>query len=715
MSGGFGLPSIDFSSLGQLGTTFRDARDRREAQALLGQQLDAALAVQGQPAQPQAPLSALGQQAPAAPTTTGRPLTFGATDGAMGDYLATTRAKESGGNDLAANPNSTAKGRYQFTDGTWKNVASRHPELGLQPGGWKDPAQQERAMAAFTADNAKALTAAGVPINPGNLYVSHFLGEAGGPKFIAGAMRNPDAPATAFVSPEAARANRTIFFNRDGTPKTAGQVYAERTGRFGGGAPTQVAQATPALPASASFRQIAAPTGALVPPAQRPVAFANNEEQVQAMEQAMGMLPGDAPVAQATAPVAANPQADMPAIDAIPAGFQIPGQAQQSDFQPGTVASPAIAQPSAAAPVSAPLSQAGAQRLNPAQVQNLRAMLANPQTQGYAAKIIEGLNKPDEFSFQVVGDQLVRTSKSGRAEVVPGINKPPTFSVTKGADGNDYVLNPQTGQLTRAIQGRSETYTDLVDPAARAAAGIPASYTGPAQRGPNGEIKLPGKAQTEVTVNPGEKAFKSAAGGGLAKRFQGISDEGDAGRTELALVGQLQSLADQIGTGTGAAATAKLAEYGIKVGPNVGKIEAYQSLVDKLTPSQRLPGAGATSDFDAKLFKSSLPRLINTPEGNALISNTLSALAKDKVDRAAIADLALIGPDEGGISPSEAVKRLRALPAPNLVFQAGLSELQKAGRLGSETPAPAARREIPTGTPARAALEAEARRRGLIP
>lgn len=174
---------------------------------------------------------------------------FASTGGGMGDYLNTVRGVESSGNDAAKNPNSTATGRYQFTQETWGGLARRRPDLGLTPNGRTDPAQQERAMQAFTAENADALSRAGIPITSGNLYVSHFLGQAGGPRFIAGAMSNPDAPATQFVSPGAAAANQRIFFNRDGSPKTAGQVYAERTGHFPGGAastpaqPTQVATA----------------------------------------------------------------------------------------------------------------------------------------------------------------------------------------------------------------------------------------------------------------------------------------------------------------------------------------------------------------------------------------------------------------------------------------------------------------------------------------
>lgn len=110
-------------------------------------------------------------------------------------YYASIRSAESGGNDNAKNPTSSATGRYQFLGGTWGQVANAHPELGLTPDGRRDPAQQERAIRAFTEDNAKVLSGAGVPISNGSLYAAHFLG-AGGAKEV---YRNSDNAAMSDV------------------------------------------------------------------------------------------------------------------------------------------------------------------------------------------------------------------------------------------------------------------------------------------------------------------------------------------------------------------------------------------------------------------------------------------------------------------------------------------------------------------------------------
>ncbi|WP_204272939.1 hypothetical protein, partial [Enterobacter hormaechei] len=57
--------------------------------------------------------------------------------------------------------------------------------------------------------------------------------------FLTGLAANPNGPATALVSPAAARANRSVFFNEGGAPRSAPEVYDLQTRRFGGTAPVQ--------------------------------------------------------------------------------------------------------------------------------------------------------------------------------------------------------------------------------------------------------------------------------------------------------------------------------------------------------------------------------------------------------------------------------------------------------------------------------------------
>lgn len=696
-----------YSMISGLGRSFDDsyaaaekARYEREAPDVFGKLIGLYGSGAAGPA-PAITMGTIGQPAADTASPIARAPSFAATGGAMGDYLGTTRAKESGGNDLAANPNSTAKGRYQFTDGTWASVAKRHPELGLQPGGWKDPEQQERAMQAFTADNAKALTAAGIPINPGNLYVSHFLGEEGGPKFIAGAMSNPDAPAVAFVSPGAARANRNIFFEKDGRPKSAGAVYAERTSRYAGSGPLP----TPTLPGAPGS-----------------VAMANSEAETQALESRMGMMPGATP--QPTA------QADMPAPGAQPAQFQIPGQAA-----------------SAAAAPTAPQGFAGfgttSSRMSPDQAAVLQAAWKNPVTRPMATEIYSSLLKSQNsaWKLQQMGDQPVLFNER-TAQIVPvGQGKRQTATVGdtvvdlatgqpiyKGEKDDKFTyqampgvgmvaLHPTDPDKSRVIIAGQQPRPLTADE--RKAYGL--SDDTPAGMGSDGKPFGIGSGKTQVNVDTkGAGKFKEKANEIQAKRYGEIVDAADRAVTLRADVDALAGFAAQINTGKLAEARLGLAQYAKDVGLDsiansltggkMGEMEAFSALADKLTPQMRVPGSGATSDREGAAFKNSLPSLLKTPGGNAIIADTFRGLADYQAAAGDIAGKALR--DE--ISQAEADQALRALPSPYGRFKEYRAAQSGAGTPPAEGSKPAVakgadRMPLPEGYSAsRALAEAKA-------
>ena len=188
-----------------------------------------------------------------------------------------------------------------------------------------------------------------------------------------------------------------------------------------------------------------------------------------------------------------------------------------------------------------------------------------------------------------------------------------------------------------------ERFEPLTTPEARRAAGIPDTDTGPYQiNRVTNEVRSVGGNRVTLN-NQQEREFDRATGKAVAERFDRLVTDGDQAVTDLQTLGDLRQLGQRIQTGGGAALQGWLAERGVKVGENVGAVEAYGALIDKLTPQQRAPGSGATSDFDARMFKASLPRLINTPGGNEIIVSTLERLADNRIRRADIAQRVQIG------------------------------------------------------------------------
>jgi hypothetical protein len=65
----------------------------------------------------------------------------------------------------------------------------------------------------------------------GELYMAHFMGVGGAAKLIANAEDNPQASG-ARLFPNAAAANRSIFYERGGRARSVSEVYSELTKRY---------------------------------------------------------------------------------------------------------------------------------------------------------------------------------------------------------------------------------------------------------------------------------------------------------------------------------------------------------------------------------------------------------------------------------------------------------------------------------------------------
>lgn len=147
---------------------------------------------------------------------------------------AAIRGPESGGDDGATNRmGSSASGRYQFVEGTFKSYYRRVYGGGpaAADAAWKNQRfntdVQERLMDALIADNAAQLDRLGIQTTTGNMYVMHVLGSGDGPKLLQAA---PDTPVARILSAEVIRGNPAYF----GGGKSASEAIAIMHRKVGG-------------------------------------------------------------------------------------------------------------------------------------------------------------------------------------------------------------------------------------------------------------------------------------------------------------------------------------------------------------------------------------------------------------------------------------------------------------------------------------------------
>jgi hypothetical protein len=186
-------------------------------------------------------------------------------------YLYHQARIESGLNPDARARTSSATGLFQFIDQSWLGVVRQH---GAQHGlGWAanaiergpggrysvaDPAMRRAIMdlrrqpdaasamaAEFAADNRDYLSSRlGRPVESVDLYLAHFLGPAGAARFLSAHAANPAAAAAPAFGAQA-RANRSIFFDRSGAPRSYDEIRTRFAAKLGD-AGTRIAPVTEA-------------------------------------------------------------------------------------------------------------------------------------------------------------------------------------------------------------------------------------------------------------------------------------------------------------------------------------------------------------------------------------------------------------------------------------------------------------------------------------
>lgn len=168
------------------------------------------------------------------------------------NYLLAQAKLESSLDPSARANTSSAAGLYQFTNGTWLRTLDRHGAThgldwagaAIDGGRVADPVMRSQIMALRYNADASALMAAelandnraelattlGREPDAAELYLAHFLGSAGASEFLTELAANPGQSAAAIL-PKAAAANRGIFYDASGTPRSVAGVMELMRGK----------------------------------------------------------------------------------------------------------------------------------------------------------------------------------------------------------------------------------------------------------------------------------------------------------------------------------------------------------------------------------------------------------------------------------------------------------------------------------------------------
>jgi hypothetical protein len=183
-------------------------------------------------------------------------------------YLLGTAMRESSLKPNATSSSSSATGLFQFIDQTWLGLVKEHgAQHGLgnfaeaitkqADGHYRADANAKQTILALRKDPEVCALMAGEyakstqgslraslgrDVCGGELYAAHFLGPDAAAKLIKLAGSDPSTSAAAQF-PQAAAANKSVFFHADGSAKSVREVYDWALAQPGGEGTVRLAQA----------------------------------------------------------------------------------------------------------------------------------------------------------------------------------------------------------------------------------------------------------------------------------------------------------------------------------------------------------------------------------------------------------------------------------------------------------------------------------------
>lgn len=236
----------------------------------------------------------------------------------------------------------------------------------------------------------------------------------------------------------------------------------------------------------------------------------------------------------------------------------------------------------------------------------------------------------------------------------------PKYTYTTLPDGTVLRTDPRGGEPQKVYESAPKPTANMQDyedyaTEERAAGRVPLGRLQYQQ-----EIKKAGASNTtNIVGGEGDKFFENLDKKN-AETFAAMSDAGMQARGRLGQIDRLESIFANVPQGAEGAFKKLAGDWGVPIGEGTSDIQAASALLEKMVPEQRLPGSGTMSDGDIKMFRASLPRIINQPGGNQLIFQTMRGIAQYEQQMGEIADAVA----DRAITPAEGRQRIRQLKNP---------------------------------------------------
>jgi len=179
------------------------------------------------------------------------------------------------------------------------------------------------------------------------------------------------------------------------------------------------------------------------------------------------------------------------------------------------------------------------------------------------------------------------------------------------------------------------------------------------------------KARTNINVD-------KKAGDAITTQYETLMNRGYDALANLGQTEVLEALLEKTPTGFSASLKQGLKNtFGINV--TGGAQEALVAAINKLVPGQRAPGSGTMSDADLELFKSSLPALLNSREGNQIIVQTMKDMINYEVKVGRMAEDVLAGQKADGTPYTRQMFRteIRNIPDPMALSKQFIANLDQ--------------------------------------